>query len=64
MKYLILAALLGFLGWLVQRYVRQKLRQARGQPVPVQKGPRSITVLAVAIVLVYGGYIAWRLIEA
>lgn len=64
MKYLLLAALLCFLGWLAYRYLRQKLRQARGQEIPVRKGPRSITILAVAIVLIYGGYVAWRLIEA
>ncbi len=64
MKYLIFIALLGFFGWLAYRHMRQKIRQAQGHEIPVRTGPRPVTVLAAAILLFYGGYLVWRLIQA
>lgn len=36
-------------------------RRMRGQPEPVHEGPRTITLVVVAIVLVYGVLIGYRI---
>jgi len=58
MKYIFLAALLYILYLLGRNFLRQKLR---GEPQPQRSGPRSMTLLAVAIMLVYGVMLAIRL---
>ena len=42
------------------RYQRLR-RRMRGEPEPVQQGPRTVTLILIAIGLVYGGVILYRL---
>tara|TARA_B100002052_G_scaffold294600_1_gene319644 strand:+ start:3830 stop:4048 length:219 start_codon:yes stop_codon:yes gene_type:complete len=42
------------------RYQRFR-RRMRGEPEPVQQGPRTVTLILIAIGLVYGGVILYRL---
>lgn len=57
MKYIFLAALLCLLAWLGWRFIRRKLR---GETAAEQPGPRNITLVAIAIVVVYGVLLAIR----
>ncbi|MBH02545.1 MAG: hypothetical protein CMP08_00170 [Xanthomonadales bacterium] len=42
------------------RYQRLR-RRLRGEPEPARQGPRTVTLILVAIGLVYGGVIVFRL---
>ena len=37
-------------------------RRMRGEPAPQQQGPRTITLVVIAIALVYGTIISYRLL--
>ncbi|MDA3919841.1 MAG: hypothetical protein PF501_04020 [Salinisphaera sp.] len=52
---------LGIAGLLIRdRWLRMR-RKMRGEPEPVQEGPRTITLVVIAIVLVYGLLIGYRI---
>ncbi|HLQ84814.1 MAG TPA: hypothetical protein VK110_01585 [Salinisphaeraceae bacterium] len=59
MKYLFLLGLLFVLYLLGKNFIRRKLR---GEPEPQRSGPKNITLLAGAIVLVYGVWMVVRLL--
>jgi len=61
MKFLFGLLLLAFLGWIAVRYLILRLRRARGEPIPEQKGPRTITLVCAALIFVYAVLILWRL---
>lgn len=58
MKYVVLAALLYLLYLAARRFIRRKLR---GEPAPEAAGPRTITLVALAIILVYGVLLTIRM---
>ncbi|HEY9016884.1 hypothetical protein [Thiomicrospira sp.] len=62
-KYLTLIGVVIFLGWLLQRQWRLKKMQWKGERVPEQKGLRPITLLSLVMVVLYGGYMLWYLIN-
>lgn len=52
---------LGIAGLLIRdRWLRMR-RKMRGEAEPVQEGPRTITLVVIAIVLVYGLLIGYRI---
>ncbi|ROO25357.1 hypothetical protein SAOR_12465 [Salinisphaera orenii MK-B5] len=61
MKLLLGLLILSFVGWLAVRLVIIRLRRLRGEPVPEQKGPRTITLVCIALVTIYAVLILWRL---
>lgn len=61
MKYLFLTAFVFVLYLVGRHFVHRKIRALRGEPEPDTSGPRNITLVALAIVLVYGVWIAIRL---
>jgi len=63
MRYLFFLILLGVLALLARQFVRRKLRALRGEPEPAPAGPRNITLLAGAIVLVYAIWLTYRLVN-
>lgn len=62
-KYLTLIGVVIFLGWLLKRQWRLKKMQWKGERVPEQKGLRPITLLSLVMVVLYGGYMLWYLIN-
>lgn len=58
MKYVFLAALLYIAYLLGRRFIRRKLR---GESAPEPAGPRTITLIAMAIILVYGVLLVIRM---
>lgn len=63
-KLLALIVLLALGGWIVKYQIQMRLRRARGEPMPEQRGPRPITVIGVALVAIYGAFLLWRLIDS
>lgn len=61
MKFLLGLLLLSFLGWLAVRLLIQRLRRMRGEPVPQQTGPRTITLVSIALIVIYAFLLLWRL---
>jgi predicted tellurium resistance membrane protein TerC len=61
MKFLLGLLLLSFLGWLAVRLLIQRLRHMRGEPVPQQTGPRTITLVSIALIVIYAFLLLWRL---
>lgn len=61
MKFLFGLLLLSFLGWLAVRLLIQRLRRMRGEPVPEQQGPRTITLVSIALIVIYALLLLWRL---
>lgn len=59
MKYLFLAGLLYVLYLLGRRFIRHKLH---GKPRQRPAGPRTITLVALAVVLVYAVWAMFRLV--
>jgi len=60
-KYVVLLALLGLIGWTFYQRIRRKLRSLRGEPEPEYRTPRNVKLLAAAIVAIYGLWIILRL---
>lgn len=48
-------------GFLIRDRWQAMRRRMRGEPVPVQQGPRTITLVVIAIVLVYGVLLGYRI---
>jgi hypothetical protein len=63
LKYLTLIGVVIFIFWMIKRQWRIKKMQWRGEPVPEQKGLRPITLLSLVMVVLYGGYMLWYLID-
>lgn len=61
-KILTLAVLIWFAWWRLRQWIRLRRLRAAGEPVPEQQGIRPITILAGAMLLGYGGYLAWVLL--
>lgn len=61
MKFLFGLLLLSFLGWLAVRLLIQRLRRMRGEPMPEQHGPRTITLVSIALIVIYAMLLLWRL---
>lgn len=61
MKFLFGLLLLSFLGWLAVRLLIQRLRRMRGEAVPEQQGPRTITLVSIALIVIYALLLLWRL---
>lgn len=49
-------------GLLIRDRWRSWRRRMRGEPPPVAQGPRTVTLLVIAIVLVYGVLLSYRII--
>lgn len=63
-KLLALLVLLALGGWMIKYQIQMRLRRARGEPVPEQRGPRPITVIGLALVAIYGVFLLWRLLDS
>ena len=61
LKLLTLLALIGFAWWRIRRWLWHRRLRREGQEIPVEKGPRAITLLAGLLLAVYGGYMLWHL---
>ncbi len=61
-KMLTLAVLIWFAWWRLRQWLRERRLRAQGEPVPEKQGVRPITILAGAMLLGYGGYLAWVLV--
>lgn len=61
MKLLFGLLLFSFLGWLAVRYAIMRLRRMRGEPVPQEKGPKTVTLVCIALIVLYALMILWRL---
>ncbi len=61
LKFLTLLALIWFAWWRVQRFLWHRRLRREGREIPVEKGPRPITLLAGMLLAVYGGYMLWHL---
>lgn len=61
MKFLFGLLLFSFLGWLAVRLLIVKLRRMRGETIPEQKGPRTVTLVCLALIGIYAVLILWRL---
>jgi len=64
MKFLFGLLLLAFLGWLAVRLLIQRLRRMRGETLPEQRGPRTVTLVSIALIVIYAVLLLWRLYEA
>lgn len=61
MRFIFWLIALSIAGLLIRdRWLRWR-RKMRGEPEPVQQGPRTITLVVIAIVLVYGVAIGYRI---
>jgi hypothetical protein len=61
LKYVMLIGIAYFFWWMLRRQWRHKQMAWRGEPVPVDKGGwRPITLLSIALVVIYGGYMLWH----
>ncbi len=60
-KLLTLAVLVWFTWWRLQQFLRARRLRAEGKPVPESRGIRPITLLAVAMLAGYGGYLVFVL---
>jgi predicted tellurium resistance membrane protein TerC len=60
MKFLFGLLLFSFLGWVAVRLLIQRLRRMRGEPIPEQKGPRTVTIVCVALIAIYAVLLLWR----
>lgn len=58
-KLLTLAILLGFAWWRWRQFLRERRLRAQGEPLPEKKGMRPISILALGLLLMYGGYLLW-----
>lgn len=63
-KALTLVILLGFAGWAAVRFGKNLILRAQGRPRPQPQGLRPITLVALLLLLLYGGYVAWYLITS
>ncbi|MDT0636374.1 hypothetical protein [Spectribacter hydrogenoxidans] len=63
-KLLALLVLLALGGWMIKYQIQMRLRRARGEPAPEQRGLRPITVIGVVLVAIYGVFLLWRLIDS
>lgn len=57
MRYLIVLTLLGLAGWAIFQRLKHKLRVIRGQAEPDYKAPRSVKLLAAALIIIYALWI-------
>ncbi|MES1939427.1 hypothetical protein T5B8_04256 [Salinisphaera sp. T5B8] len=60
MKLLLGLLLCAFLGWVVVSLLIARLRRMRGDPVPEPRGPRTITIVCIALVAIYALLVLWR----
>ena len=58
-KILTLAILIWFAWWRLRQWLRERRLRDQGEPVPEQRGIRPISILAVGMLLGYGGYLVW-----
>ena len=61
MKFLFGLLLFSFLGWVAVRLLIQRLRRLRGDPIPEQKGPRTVTIVCIALIAIYAVLLLLRL---
>jgi|GEM_PF-1572435 len=61
MKFLFGLLIFAFLGWLAVRMLIRRLQIMRGDVVPEQKGPHTVTIVCVALVAIYALMILYRL---
>lgn len=61
LKFLTLLALIWFAWWRVRRFLWHRRLRREGREIPVEKGPRPITLLAGLLLAVYSGYMLWHL---
>ena len=61
MKFLFGLLIFAFLGWLAVRLVIKRLRIMRGDVVPEQKGPHTVTIVCIALITIYALMIIYRL---
>lgn len=62
MRVLFWFGALVLVGWLVRARWQRLRRRLRGEPEPPRQGPRTITLLVAAIVIVYALLIGYRLV--
>ena len=61
MRFIFWLVALGIAGLLIRdRWLRWR-RRMRGEPEPVQQGPRTISLVVIAILLVYSVAIGYRI---
>jgi len=56
-KLLTLAVLIGFAWWRFQQFLHLRRLRAQGLPVPKRQGWRPISLLALGLIVAYGGYL-------
>jgi hypothetical protein len=61
-KILTLALLIWFAWWRLRQWLRIRRLRAAGESVPEPGRVRPVSILAGAMLLGYGGYLAWVLI--
>jgi hypothetical protein len=61
LKILFWLLLLFFIYLLARQRLQKGLRRWRGLPEPEPKGPKTVTLVIIALVLVYGLLISYRL---
>ncbi len=61
MKFFFALLIFAFLGWLMVRLLIQRLRIMRGDIVPEQKGPHTVTIVGIALVVIYALLLVYRL---
>lgn len=63
MKFLLGLLLLAFLAWLAVSLLIQRLRRMRGETLPEKRGPRAVTLVSIALIVIYAVLLLWRLYE-
>ena len=61
LKFLTLILIGVFAWWRLSRWWQVRRLRAQGLPVPEEKGLRAISVLALVLLAVYGGFLVWHL---
>ncbi|GAB3675892.1 hypothetical protein [Salinisphaera aquimarina] len=61
MKFFFGLLIFAFLGWLAVRLLIKRLRIMRGDVIPEEKGPHTITIVCVGLVVIYALLILYRL---
>ncbi|RJS94100.1 hypothetical protein [Salinisphaera sp. Q1T1-3] len=62
LRFFFWAGLLVVIGLVVRERYRRVRRRLRGEPEPQQQGPRTVTLVLIAIGVVYGLLIGYRLL--
>ena len=58
-KLLTLAVLIIFAWWRWQQFWHHRRLREQGLPIPERRGWRPISLLALGLILAYGGYLLW-----